>query len=185
MQRNRNSHCGRDLSRREVQLNRLHPMPSVVLPYLAKDPLNLALYKGLLENSPCGQGVPVKPPGLHDGIALLHERGGTVGLASSDEHLGQVDGDEHELVVEVPGPKLLPELTEDAFRLGEVSPIGRDPPFEPVEAKLRPLVREMFVDGAGSVEDGERLVRLAVVVQEPGEVVLGAELEPRFLRLVD
>lgn len=60
-----------------------------------------------------------------------------------------------------------------------------DPAFEPVEAELGPAVGELAVERAGSIQDGQGVLRLAEVVQVPGEVVLGAEEEPGFPGRVD
>ena len=67
-------------------------------------------------------------------------------------------------MVEAPGAELVPEMAENTFSFGEVPEIGGDPSFKPVEAKLRSLVGELLVDGAGPVEDDQGFLGFATVV---------------------
>lgn len=97
----------------------------------------------------------------------------------------EVDGEEDEVVLEVAGSEVVPELDEDGLGFEVVPEPEGDPAFEPVEAELGPAVRELAVERAGSVQDGQGVLRLAEVVQVPGEVVLGAEEEPSFLGGID
>jgi len=58
-------------------------------------------------------------------------------------------------------------------------------PLQPVKAELGPLVRKLLIERTSPVQHGESLLRPAAVVEEPGEVVLGAQVEPGLLGRVD
>ena len=122
----------------------------------------------------------MESPRNQDGIALPDQLFGAGVFSLGDKDFCEIDGEEDELVVEVAGPEFVPELGEDGLGFAVVPEPEDDPAFEPVEAKLGPAVGELAVEPTGSVQRGQRLLRLADVVQIPGEVVLGAEEKARF-----
>lgn len=112
-------------------------MAAVVLLDPFEDPLDPPLVERVLEDEPRGEGIPMKTPGDQDRVGLPDQLRGTVRLSLGGEHLGEVDRDEHELMVEVAGPQLLPELPEDVLRTGEVAKVPRDPPFDSAQSSRR------------------------------------------------
>lgn len=164
---------------------RPHPIPPVILPDLPEDRPGLPFADRLLEHEPRGQGVAVEAPGGQDGLALGDQVLGPGVFSFRYKDFREVDGEEDEIVLEVAGPEIVPELGEDGLGFGVVPEPEGDSAFEPVEAELGPAVGELAIEGTGSVQGGQGVFRLAEVVQVPGEVVLGTEAEPGFAGGVD
>lgn len=122
----------------------------------------------------------MEPPGGQDGLALPDQLFGPGMFSFCYKHFREVDGEEDEVVLEIAGPEIVPELGEDGLGFEVVPEPEGDPAFEPVEAELGPAVGELAVEGTSLVQGGEGILRLAEVVQIPGEIVLGAEEEPGF-----
>jgi hypothetical protein len=61
----------------------------------------------------------------------------------------------------VPCAELLPHLAQDGCRLPELPERMGHPALEPVEPQLRPLIRELLVEGADAIEDAEGILRPA------------------------
>ena len=111
--------------------------------------------EGVLEHDPGGEGVLVEAPAPHDRVAAGGQVRGPGGLSLLGQHLRQLDRDQHDLLVQVADAEFLPDLLEDGLGLGDVSQAVGDLGFEPVQAELGEVVRELLVERAGPVEDGE------------------------------
>lgn len=74
-----------------------------------------------------------------DTLCLGDELCSLVDLPLEGEELGQVDREEDELVVEISGTEVLPELGIGVLGFRELPEVAGDAAFEPVEPQLPPL----------------------------------------------
>src|SRR3954453_19746265 len=156
-------------------------MSAVVLSDAPEDlPDPALLRQSLLEDEPGRERVLVQTPVFHDRIALRRELRGPLRLPRGGEHLRQVDGDQHYLLIEIPRPELLPELREDALRLVILAePVG-DPSFKPVHAQMDQIVPELLIERPRLLQDYQGFLRIASIIQEAGEGVLSTEHKSRL-----
>ncbi len=112
-------------------------MPPVVLLHsLEETGHRPPVRKGILEDEPRRESVPVQTPVRHDRVALGRQRRRPGRLPFLHQDLGEVDGDQHHLLMEVPGPELVPELPVDVLGFRKLAEAMGDLSFDPVQAKL-------------------------------------------------
>ena len=100
---------------------------------------------------------------------------GCVELSLEAVHLDQVDCDHRLLEVHAPRLECAGDLLEDRFGVREVAERARDPPLQPVQPELGPGIGKGAIEGTGDLEEAEGLLGFSCVVQEPGQVMTGAE----------
>src|SRR5262249_47052158 len=101
-----------------------------------------------------GVGLPARKERRHLGKDAKRRRP----LSLRDMRFRQVDRAHHKTLPSLPGPEFLLRLAKDRHRLGSLAEREAHAALEPVEPQLR-LVRELAVERAEAVKDGERLLR--------------------------